>query len=259
MDTRTFRYFLGLLVQLLLQTLMLDVVTTYLHSPLETKLYIKPPPLFSEVPFPAPCLGHFSSLQIHKALFGLKQAGRLWYWHLKDFLLDQQFTNDPTLPCIFVYKQRAEFVILAVYVDDMNLNPACQYAMKRLQSRFNMKFLGKTSLYLGLQISHLDDEAILLHQTTYTRKVLKRFGVQNVNSLAAPMIGRSRTLEDPYTLASKEEEEVDKSGYLAAVGALLYLATFTCSDISFVVSTLARHSQKPTTRHWAGIKHLLDI
>ena len=114
---------------------MLDVVTVYLHGPLETNLYIKPPPLFSEIPFPAPYPGHFSSLQIHKALYGLKQAERLWYQHLRDFLLDQQFTNDHALPCIFVYKQGAEFIILAVYVDDINListPPTCQYALKRL-------------------------------------------------------------------------------------------------------------------------------
>ena len=49
---------------------------------------------------------------------------------------------------------------------------------------------------------------------------------------------------------------MDKPGYLTAVGALLYLATFTRPDISFAVSTLGRHFQKPTVRHWAGVKHL---
>ena len=147
-----------------------------------------------------------------------------------------------------------------MYVDDINListPPAYQYAVKRLQSHFNMKFLGKASLCLGLQISHLDNGAILLHQTAYTRKILKRFGMHKANFLVAPMIGRSYTFEDPYTPASEEEEEVDKLGYLDAVGTLLYLATFTRPDISFAVNTLARHSQKPTTTHLAGIKHLL--
>ena len=104
MDAGTFKYLLGLSVQLSLQTLMLDVVTTYLHCPLETKLFIKPPPLFSEVPFLSPRPGHFSGLKLHKALYGLKQARQLWYQHLRDFLLDQNFTNDSTLPCVFTYK-----------------------------------------------------------------------------------------------------------------------------------------------------------
>jgi hypothetical protein len=71
------------------------------------------------------------------------------------------------------------------------------------------------------------------------------------------MIGRSRTDEDPYRPAEPNEEEIDRTQYLAAVGALLYLATNTRPDISFAVSVLARHSQRPTSRHWQGIKHLL--
>ena len=114
MDAGPFWYLLGLSVQFSLQTLMLDVVTAYLHGPLEIKIFIKPPLLFSEVPLPSPCSGHFSSLRLHKALYGLKQAGRLWYQHLRDFLLDQNFTNDTTLPCVFTYKNGADFVILAV-------------------------------------------------------------------------------------------------------------------------------------------------
>ena len=197
MDAGTFRYLLGLSVQLSLQSLMLDVVTAYLHGPLETKLFIKSSLLFSEMPFPSPCLGYFSDLRNHKALYSLKQARRLCYQHLRDFLLDQSFTNDPALPYVFVYKKGADFVILAIYVDNINLigtHIAYQYVVKRLQSRFNMKFLGKTFVCLGLQISHLGDGAILLYQTSYTRKVLKHFGMHNANSLVAPMIGRSCTL-----------------------------------------------------------------
>ena len=149
--------------------------------------------------------------------------------------------------------QARQIETLAVYVDDINLigtRNACQYAVQRLESRLDMKFLGKTSLCLGQQISHFSNGAMLLHQTAYTRKVLKRFGMHNANSLAAPMkFGKSRTFQDPYTPANKEEEEVDKPGYLAAMGALLYLATFTRPDISFAVSTLGRHFQKSTVRH----------
>ena len=80
--------------------------------------------------------------------------------------------------------------------------------------------------------------------------------MHDANSLAAPMMGRNRTLQDPYTLACNEEEDMDKTKYLVVVGVLLYLAPFTKPYISFAVSVLVRHSQKPTARHWAGIEHL---
>ena len=66
-----------------------------------------------------------------------------------------------------------------------------------------------------------------------------------------------KTGEDPYRPCEEEEDEIDKQRYLAAVGALIYLATHTRPDIAFATSVLARHSRKPAHRHWAGIKHLL--
>ena len=80
--------------------------------------------------------------------------------------------------------------------------------------------------------------------------------MQDANSLAAPMMERSYTQQDPYTPAYEEEEKMDKPKYLTTIGLLLYLATFTRPDISFAVNVLAKHSQKSTAMHWTGIKHL---
>ena len=82
--------------------------------------------------------------------------------------------------------------------------------------------------------------------------------MDKANPLSAPMTGRNRTLDDPYTPCKEEEEEFhSKTQYLAGVGALLYLSTHTRPDISFIVGVLTRHSQKPSVRHWNGVKHLL--
>lgn len=117
--------------------------------------------------------------------------------------------------------------------------------------------LGRTSFCIGLQLEHLSDGSIFLHQTSYTQKLLVSFHMSQANPLAAPMIGRSKSQDDPYQPCEEEEEEYeDKKRYLTAVGALLYLATNTRPDISFAVSVLARHSQRPAKRHWNGVKHL---
>ena len=176
-------------------------------------MYIKPPPMYCTSELPTPQPSHFSGFQIQKALYGLKQAGRLWYKHLCDFLMDHNFSNVVTLPCIFVYRQGPDFVILAVYMDDINLigTPATsKYPVTHLQSQFDMKLFGQTSLCLGLRISHLGDGSMFLHQTAYTRRILTRFQMQDVDSLAASMMGSSCTQQDPYTLAYEEEEELNK-------------------------------------------------
>src|SRR5438270_10997179 len=45
--------------------------------------------------------------------------------------------------------------------------------------------------------------------------------------------------------------------YLATVGALMYLATTTCSDIAYSVRVLARFNSNPGWTYWLAIKHLM--
>ena len=45
--------------------------------------------------------------------------------------------------------------------------------------------------------------------------------------------------------------------YLAAIGALMYLANCTRPDIAFAANLLAGFSDRPTKRHGNGVKHIL--
>ena len=144
-------------------------------------------------------------------------------------------------------------------MDDLNLvgtSPAVTHAISLFINKFQMKFLEPTTLCLGLQVEYLKDGSLFLHQTAYTQKILKRFSMDQVHPLSAPLMGHSKTIDDMYSPCEEEEEKLDKPHYLAAVAALLYLSTYMRLDISFIVSVLAYHSQKPASRHWAGVKHL---
>lgn len=118
-DCTSYRYLLNIAVQHALETWWMDVVTSYLYDELDTELYIKPPPDFLPHSKPSPT-EQFSGLQICKALCELKQAGRVWYHLFKTYLMSHGFSNHPALPCVFVIKFAAEFIIFAVYVDDLN-------------------------------------------------------------------------------------------------------------------------------------------
>ena len=119
MGSTSFRYLVSLTVQMALETRLLDVVTAYLYGDLDSHIHIKPPPEFLPHTTPAQP-GRFSGLRICKALYGLKQSGRAWYHHLKYFLISHGFQTHPALPCVFVLKDTTGFVILAVYIDDLN-------------------------------------------------------------------------------------------------------------------------------------------
>lgn len=147
MDSTSFRYLLSLAIQLSLATRLLDVVTANVYGDLDIDEHIKPPSKF--VPrLPPVQPGHFHRLRIRKALYGLKQARRAWYHHLKSYLISNGFQNLLALPCIFILKEDKQFVILVVYVDDLNCIgiPALSKRVKLiLTKQFEMKLLVKTS------------------------------------------------------------------------------------------------------------------
>jgi hypothetical protein len=73
------------------------------------------------------------------------------------------------------------------------------------------------------------------------------------------MVVRSIDIEkDPFRPPDEGEEVLGPQvPYLSVVGALMYLANSTRPDIAFAVNLLARHSAKPTQRHWVGVKTVL--
>ncbi|CAL8996920.1 unnamed protein product, partial [Prunus brigantina] len=108
------------------------------------------------------------------------------------------------------------------------------------------------------KIEHSAD-GTLVHQSNYTEKVLKRFGMDKAHPLSTPMVVRSLdTKKDPYRPKGDDEMVLGPEvPYLSAIGALMYLAQCTRPDIAFSVNLLARYSSAPTSRHWTGIKHIL--
>jgi hypothetical protein len=44
------------------------------------------------------------SVRLQRALYGLKQSGRMWYNRLSEFLLKKGYVNNPDSPCVFIRK-----------------------------------------------------------------------------------------------------------------------------------------------------------
>ena len=100
---------------------------------------------------------------------------------------------------------------------------------------------------------------VLIHQSLYAEKVLKRFYMDKSHPLSSPMVVRSlEVTKDPFRPKEENEELLGPEvPYLSAIGALMYLENYTRPDIAFSVNLLARYSSAPTKRHWNGIKHIL--
>ncbi|KAL0368450.1 UNVERIFIED_CONTAM: Retrovirus-related Pol polyprotein from transposon TNT 1-94 [Sesamum calycinum] len=260
-DATTFRYLISLAVKEGLDLHLLDVVTAYLYGSLDNDIYMKLPEGF-HLPeaYNSNSREHYS-IKLNKSLYGLKQSGRMWYNRLSDYLLKEGCKYDPISPCIFMRRSGNEFVIIAVYVDDLNIIGTPEElpkAINCLKKEFEMKDLGRTKYCFGLQVEHLKN-GILVHQETYIAKVIKRFYMDKSHPFSTPMVVRSLDVKkDPFRPRESDEEFLGPEvPYLSAIGALMYLANHTRPDITFAVNLLARYNSAPTRRHWNEIKHIL--
>ena len=258
MDVITFRYLISLVVSEKLDIRLTDVVTAYLYGELDTDIYMKIPDGYK---LPEAKSKSMYSLKLRRSLYGLKQSGRMWYNRLSEYLIKAGYKNNLICPCVFIKKSVKGFAILAVYVDDINLigtPEEIDETINYLKKEFEMKDLGKTKYCLGLQIEH-STNGIMIHQSNYIEKILKRFQMDKAYPLSTPMVFRSLDIKkDPYRPKEDDENVLGPEvPYLSAIGALLYLAQCTRPDIAFSVNLLARYSSEPTKRHWNGIKHIM--
>jgi hypothetical protein len=180
---------------------------------------------------------------------------------LSNFLLQRGYINNDDYPCVFIKKSCDGFCIISVYFDDLNIigmTRDIEEAMAYLKTEFEMKDLGKTKFCLGLQLEHLP-EGVFVHQSTYTKRVLEKFNMDECYPLRTPMIVRSLEADkDPFRPKEEDEQGLGPEvPYLSAIGALMYLANCTQPDIAFSVNLLARYSAAPTRRHWVDVKTIL--
>lgn len=200
------------------------------------------------------------AIKLQRSFYGLKQFMRMWYNRLSEYFLKEDYENNPIWPCTFIRKTILSFIIIVVYVDDVNIKEAnrkIKEAIDYLKKYFEMKYLGKTRFCLGLQIEYTKN-SILVHQSNYTKRVLKRFNMDKENLLSTSIMGRTLIVEkDPFR--SKEDNEEDfgsKVPYLSVIGALMYLANCTRPYIAFEVNLLARCGSCPAKRCQKEIKHI---
>jgi hypothetical protein len=233
-------------------------VTTYLYGSLDSDIYMKVP---YGIDVPNPKAKHnMYCVKLHKSLYGLKQSGRMWYNRLSEFLLHKGYTKNDDCSCVFIKRSKVGFCVISVYDDDLNIignKLDIDEAHHHLTTKFEIKDLGKTKFCLGLQLEHLPSR-ILVHQSTYTQKVLEKFNMNMFYPSKTPMVVRSLDLEKDLFRPRDDEEQIlgPEFSYLSAIGALMYFANNTRPDIAFAVNLIARHNCAPTKRHFVGIQNI---
>nr|GEV87443.1 zinc finger, CCHC-type [Tanacetum cinerariifolium] len=116
---------------------------------------------------------------------------------------------------------------------------------KYLSSMFSMKDMGEVDVILGIKIKR-ENKGIVITQTHYIEKILKKFNREDCSSMSTPM--------DPVEkLKLNTGKHVDQLEYSRAIGCLMYAMTSTRPDIAYVVGRLSRFTSNPSRQHGKAI------
>nr|AAP53706.1 retrotransposon protein, putative, unclassified [Oryza sativa Japonica Group] len=225
----------------------MDVKSAFLNGFIQEEVYVKQPPGFENPDFP----NHVFKLS--KALYGLKQAPRAWYDRLKNFLLAKGFTMGKVDKTLFVLKHGDNQLFVQIYVDDIIFGCSTHAVVvdfaETMRREFEMSMMGELSYFLGLQIKQTP-QGTFVHQTKYTKDLLRRFKMENCKPISTP-IGSTAVL-DP----DEDGEAVDQKEYRSMIGSLLYL-TASRPDIQFAVCLCARFQASPRASHRQAVKRIM--
>uniref|UniRef100_A0AAV1VK09 Integrase catalytic domain-containing protein n=1 Tax=Peronospora matthiolae TaxID=2874970 RepID=A0AAV1VK09_9STRA len=224
----------------------LDVVTAFLYGVMKEKV-------FCAVPEGVKMEGDFDCLELIKAIYGLKQASRVWNETFDEFIRSIGFQASGFDPCLYIMTSEGHCVFVLVYVDDVLVTGSSLEMIARtkndLKTRFEMTDSGKCAFVLGIELLDGEDGSVTMCQRRYVDDVLKRFGMDECKAVASPVDVSSRLV--PSNSASKVDVP-----FREAVGALMHLTTATRPDIAYAVSFVSRFMEKPQEEHWVAVKRI---
>ncbi|SGY26749.1 BQ5605_C018g08770 [Microbotryum silenes-dioicae] len=191
-----------------------DIDKAYLHGELEEELYMRVPEGIR--------LPDNVCLKLHRSIYGLKQAGRVWNKTIHKTLV------------------KLDNYYIAVYVNDL-------------------LFIGPDLSEIDCVLNELDQlyglihqvDGIALSQQQYLLDVLARFGMADANKSVLPMQPglQLKPCDTPDPLLQTQ--------YRSAIGLLMYAVVATWPDLAYLVLYLARFMNKVGSNHWAAVLKIL--
>jgi hypothetical protein len=178
----------------------MEVKSAFLNDDLKEVVYVHQPTGFA---IPGK---EGKVLRLRKALYGLRQASRVWNAKLDSTLKGMGFDQSLHEAVIYRRGNGGNAMLVGVYVDDLVINGTKDAEVaafkKEMKATFQMSDLGLLSFYLGIEV-HQGDSRITLRQTAYTKRVVELAGLTDCNSALTPMEERLKLSRDSTT------EEVD--------------------------------------------------
>ncbi|KAG1679444.1 hypothetical protein FOA52_007736 [Chlamydomonas sp. UWO 241] len=219
----------------------IDVRNAFLNGRLKENIWIEQPPLFHDGD---------SSMGCHllMALYGLRQAPKVWYEEILSSLTNLGFVPSVADPCLFIRpaKSRSDYVYLLLYVDDMLIigrTSSVREVVEQVTKAYECRDLGHAKQFLGMAITRdRGSRTILLTQAELTKQLLLKFNLSECRTRDVPLsVGE--------ILRKDSDNQLDTGQFAELVGSLLYLSNCTRPDITYAVNKLSRYMSCSTPQH----------
>ena len=200
-----------------------------MRSDIDSEIYVEPPRGFEKFDES----GKSYVLKLKRALYGTKQASRMWQLKLRSHLIEHMgFTNSSHDPCLFSRRWDDGTVILVgVYVDDIIVahNGKLQWFIDKFTGPkgFRGKHVGPLSWFLGMSVEQGSDHKVEVHQEQYISKLMEKFAPARESSMVKHAMPCNPLVFQQLTTAKNdaERDKMAKLPYLQLIGSLLYLST----------------------------------
>ena len=230
----------------------IDVEQAFLESPLDKEIYMTlPKDVYCQRGFPnKPIL-----VKLLRSLYGLKQAGELWYKTVKEILTDFKYVCLIHDACVFIKRnlETGKVVIVVVYVDDILFigddKEEIQEILTHVASRVTaMTTMGEVTRYIGVEIKRdRVNHTLSLSQQPFIDKIVQNNEVGEKSAIPIPMQPQA----DYNTPGDGTYPPIQKQ-----VGEFRFLADRTRPDIQAAVGILGSSAVKPNKAHLKGVDHL---
>lgn len=265
MRATSFRLLLALATKEKLKLEHFDVTNAFTQSEIDKVVYVEPPKGYPQHDAHGkPCV-----LKLNKALYGTKQASRMWQFKLRSHLVDNMgCTNSIHDPCLFSRRVDDGIIVVGVYVDDIivahNGSKHLEWFTKQFTGPkgFRGKHVGNLSWFLGVEVTQHEDFTVTLSQDQYIKKLLEKFAPARPASMIKHAMPCNPLTFQSLTTAKTdfERDRASRLPYLQLIGSLLYLSTMTRPDIAYYVSVLCSFMHDPSPdAYYAAVDLLLYI
>ena len=261
-----------------------DTSLAFLHADIDRKMWIRAFPHGHAI-LPEVFSGDKNEVaELHKSLWGLRQASMLFYKEFRGHLVDTMgFTQSEGDRCLFFRakdesgqilvdydpnenRPGVKVAYLITYVDDVAAATTDQETwdeiVKEVQNRFQFRCEGRLENFLGVEIDHHEDGGVILRHRSKIDRIVDACQVRLENGTVPikknplPDGTQLSKLDDEGELSDEEAAEIAKFDYRMIIGMLLHTYVWVRPDIGAAMQQLTRVVSTPRMRHIRLVQHL---